>query len=435
MNINLTKTSFGFAAIASVLAMSGAARAADQGSCATYKPELPHVYVTGSSAVVPFVQAIADAVKESTIVVYVKQTSCKGVSALTANEDLPTGAGLGVLGTTDTCTAAAATKADIGATDVFATSCPNVTAKIVSDAGLADFQGPIQAMNFIVPKAAFDNGVKSISAEAAYLVFGFDPAAKDAASAKAYGTGTPWLSMDNIWVRDDTSGTQTMLGAAINVPAASWKASNYTDATPQIHGKGLSSGNVASFVGNSTTPDSTIGILASTDLNTPANVAKLRGLAFQGYGQTCGYWPDATAGSGDFANVRSGKYAVWGPIHFLAKAKADGSATSADVANLIAYINSEMIIPGGDVTTIVEVEQSKGNVVPQCAMSVKRNAEVSASGGDSLESVAPSCGCYYDSLVLGAANVPASCVTCDNEGEKCAGDKSLTCSFGYCEAI
>jgi len=168
----------------------------------------------------PFIQALTDSHIDTTVVVYLKQTSCKGVSALLADEALPTGDGAGVLGALDSCTAAADTLADIGASDVFADSCPNVTFPDPDKPQVADYQGPIQAMNFIVPKAAFDNGTKSISAQAAYLVFGFDPGATDAASGKAYGNGTPWLSMDNIWVRDETSGTQTMLGVAINVPAA-----------------------------------------------------------------------------------------------------------------------------------------------------------------------------------------------------------------------
>jgi len=430
MNINLIKTSGMLAAVAGVLAVSGAAHAADRGPCDTYLPALPHVYVTGSSAVKPFIQALTDKLIDTTVVVYVKQSSCKGVSALLADEALPTGAGGGVLGAADSCTPAAATLADIGASDVFADSCPNVTFPDPDKPLVKDYQGPIQAMNFIVPKAAFDNGTKSISAEAAYLVFGFDPGATDAASGKKYGNGTPWLSMDNIWVRDETSGTQTMLGLAINVPAASWKATDYTDAATKIHGRGLGSGDVANNVGAATAADTSIGILASTDLNTTANLAKLRGLAFQGYDQTCGYWPDSEAANGDFANVRNGKYAVWGPIHMLARTKADKKTPAvAAVADLIDYINGSKAPPAGDLTTILQVEVSS-NVVPQCAMTVKRNGELSAP-----ESVAPTCSCYYESLVLGADNVPAECTTCDNEGEACAGDATKTCSYGYCEAI
>jgi ABC-type phosphate transport system substrate-binding protein len=416
MHINLSKISFGLAAIAGILAASGAARAADLGDCAAYNTAKPHLYVAGSSAIKPFATALSTALADDKVIVYVSQGSCVGVDDVFNNVDLPTGAGAGLVGA-DTCTLPAGTKADIGVSDVFAPSCDGVDA--LKD-GFGDFYGPVQIMNFVVPKGGFDNGNHSISAEAAYLVFGFDPSSDLDGHSPA--DGTPYTSKSNIWVRGAGSGTQSMLAAAINVPPGKWPL-NDLDSKAQVTS---GSGGMVTAVGTATELNKTIGILASTELDDHRDT--IRGLAFQGYGQSCGYWPDSTSSSTDKLNVRNGKYQVWGPLHMFAEVKANGDPKNAEVAEFIAYVNGTKTVGGSDPLAIVKTEISK-NTVPQCAMQVSRDEEVG-----NMQSVNPTCTCFYENVRLHGDDGESfdSCTKC-TENSDCSGD--LKCSYGYCEAI
>jgi len=412
MHINLTKASFGLVAIAGVLAASGAARAADLGDCKDYDAAKPHLYVAGSSAIKPFIQALSTAVAADKVIVYVSQGSCVGVKTAFDGDFLPTGANLGIVGA-DTCTVHAETKADIGVSDVFATSCDGVAE--LKD-GFGDFFGPVQIMNFVVPKGGFDNGNHTLSAEAGYLVFGFDPSSD--LNGKSPADGTPYTSKTDIWMRGPGSGTQSMLAAAIDVPPANW-ALNTSQAL-------AGSGDMVTKIGNATNVNTTIGILASTELDDHRDT--IRGLAFQGYGQSCGYWPDSTSSSLDKLNVRTGKYQVWGPLHMFAAADSNGDPESEDVAEFIAYVNGEKPIPGADPLSIVKLEVTK-NLVPQCAMQVSRTEEVGE-----LQSVNPTCSCFYENVRLHGDDGESfgDCKACDDD-TACTGN--LKCSYGYCEAI
>jgi len=418
MNINLIKTSLGLGAVASVLAFSGAARAV---SCTDYDAAKPHLYVAGSTAIKPFIQVLSTALAADEVVIYVSQGSCVGVSDALHGDLLPTGADLGIIGPTDTCTVPADTKADVGVSDVFATSCDGVDAV---PAGVGEFQGPIQIMNFIVPKGA-DAGIQSISAEAAYLTFGFDPSTTNADTGKSYADGTPWTSRDDIWIRGPGSGTQSMLAAAIKVLPGSWALNNYTDGALIKHAVANGSTEILTRVGGATNLDSTIGILASTDLDD--NRDKVRGLAFQGYDQSCGYWPDSTSGAKDKANIRNGKYQVWGALHMYAAVDDAGKPTVDGVADFVDYVNGSKAVAGDDGLAVVKLEVKK-NLVPKCAMQVSRDTEVGP-----LQSVNPTCGCFYESQRLHGGAEFTGCVACD-DATPCA-DHSLTCSYGFCEAI
>lgn len=413
MHINLEKASFGLAAIAGILGASGVARAADLGDCAAYDAAKPHLYVAGSSAIKPLIQSLSTALAADKVIVYVSQGSCVGLGTAFNGDSLPTGTGLGIVGA-DTCTVAADTKADIGVSDVFASSCDGVSE--IED-GFGDFQGPVQVMNFVVPKGGFDNGNHAISAEAAYLVFGFDPSSD--LNGKSSADGTPYTVKTDIWMRGAGSGTQSMIAAAINVAPNKWAL----NATQALGG----SGDMVTKIGNATNINSTIGILASTELDGARDT--IRGLAFQGYGQSCGYWPDSTSSSTDKLNVRTGKYLVWGPLHMFAKVDGNGDPESDDVAEFVDYINGAKPVPGANPLSILKLEVSK-NIVPQCAMQVSRDAEVGE-----LQSVNPTCTCFYEDQRLhgGTGDSFDGCDRC-GDSNPCS-DSSLTCSFGYCEAI
>lgn len=419
MNINVIKTSFGLAAIAGVLSASGAARAASLGDCDAYDNAKPHLYVAGSSAIKPFIQALSTALKDTEVVVYVSGGSCVGVDYALNGTPLPTGADLGIIGA-DTCTVPAAKTADIGVSDVFATSCSGVEASMLD--GFGDFQGPIQIMNFVVPKGA-DAAIQSISAEAGYLVMGFDPASNDPATKKSYANGTPWTSKDDIWIRGPGSGTQSMIATAIGVLPGSWALNNYTDGNAIKHAVAGGSGEIVTRVGGATNLDTTLGILASTELDDARD--KIRGLAFQAKGQTCGYWPDSSSSSKDKLNVRNGKYDIWGPLHMYAAVDNKGKP-SDDISDFVDYVNGVKPVSDADPMQIVKLEITK-NLVPVCAMQVSRDEEI----GD-LMSVNPTCTCFYESQRLHGGAEFTGCAACETDAD-C--DKGNSCSYGFCEAI
>jgi hypothetical protein len=213
-----------------------------------------------------------------------------------------------------------------------------------------------------------------------------------------------------------------MIGKAIGVLPGSWALNNYTDGNNIKHAVAGGSGDIVKYVGTPADVNATVGILASNELDD--NRASIRGLAFQGYNQSCGYWPDSTSGGKDKLNVRIGKYEIWGPLHMYTKIGNDKKPVSADVADLIAFIRGDKDPDGDGPVDIPQLEVTK-NLVPQCAMQVQRDSEI----GD-LMSVNPSCTCWYDTARGGDTT---GCKACKTDGDcKTAG---TSCSFGFCEAI
>ena len=375
-----------------------AAMNASAADCSTFtKP----VYITGSSAAKPFVKALGTALSGTVTLVYSGPGSCNGADAIINGTKMTGTASVwDTTGTESSCTLPAAGQpVDVGASDVFAPSCDFLGITSLP-ATVGDFFGPTQVMNFVVPTASSQ---KSISGEAAYLAFGLGAA----------GEVDPWSDINFMFVRDQKSGTQQMLARAIKVPANKWKG------IPSTSG----SGGVLTSVTSSTSPEKTIGILAS-DVADP-NRDKLNILAFKAFGQTCGYLPDSTATSFDKANVRDGHYPVWGPLHFFAKIDATTKVpTNPDAKNFIGYFDGSVATPTG--VNLLDLEITS-HTIPQCAMKVKRTSELGA-----LASFQPDtpCGCYFEKKANGTA--PASCTVCTDDAG-CTGS-AKHCRFGFCEA-
>lgn len=381
------------AAAALFAATTVAASQADAATCAS----LPNpVYVTGSSAAKPLLVKLGTALSKASpavTLIYKGQGSCTGVDAIVNGTAITGTANYWTDGMSgdQTCDLdLTGNTADIGISDVFAGSCPNVT----MPADVGDFFGPVQVMNFVVPKASSQ---VSFSAEAAYFVFGFGMA----------GQAAPWTDDNLIFRRNETSGTQQMIAKAINVPANKWKG---VDAG--------GSGGLLSKVATSATPEATIGILAS-DL-ADDNLDKIKILAYQHYGQSCGYTPDSSPTTKDKKNVRDGHYPVWGPLHLLSKVDASKKPTSKLAADVIGYLAGTQDPPAG--LDILDVEIA-AHTIPACAMRVSRSAEI----GD-LASYAPEkpCGCSFDFKTTGAT----TCTACTTD-DTCP---SKHCRYGYCEA-
>lgn len=366
------------------------------------------VYVTGSSAVKPFLGAVAAELTGLTgadqiNVVYISKGSCDGVNALASSSTLITGTvslwgtdGKEVAGGCNLPTAGVVV--DIGVSDVFAASC-GVSAL---PAGVKDFLGPVQSMTFAVPKKSTQ---AAISAEAAYLTFGFG----------ADGD-TPWSDPTKYFVRTASSGTQQMLSAAIKVPAAKWAAPTAN----QLGGSGAvrDALNMVQSTGSQTDADLSIGILATDVVD--KNRATLRALPYQHFGQTCGFLPDSSAESFDKQNTRDGHYMVWGPLHLLSRTTA-GAPTNANAKKVIDILTGAAV-PSFD---LIALEATTG-VVPDCAMRVSRDSEVGP-----LASYMPAHSCECKFVAAASNKTPDGCTPCSGPSE-CPSSRPA-CNYGFCE--
>jgi hypothetical protein len=303
-------------------------------------------------------------------------------------------------GTVPTCTPdASGAPVQVGIPIVFPEACTSQAAP----SSVKAFKGPVQSFVFVVPTA---NTAQALSAEEAYMVFGFG----------ATGGVSPWVDPTFYFVRPATKGTQVSLGAVIGVPAAKWKGQKIDQSTA-----------VASMVAASTSPDKTIGILGAEIYDGATNRAAMRALSFEAFGQTGGYFPDTTVTAFDKRNVRDGHYAAWSHVFYLTAVDGTGAAANASAGRLIDILTgapSAAAPAGMDPLTLVA---SKG-LVPPCAMAVQRSAE----GGPLYRSQPASpCGCFYESVV-GAA--PSTCTAC-SATVPCAGaNAGQQCVHGFCEA-
>jgi ABC-type phosphate transport system substrate-binding protein len=383
-------------ALAAPLCLFAGERVAHAGpDCATLTTP---VYVTGSSAVKPFMKALGTALgaaAPAVTIVYKGQGSCTGVDAvLNGTKITGTASYWDNTGTEQTCNlTVTGDVATIGVSDVFATTCPMVPS-LPADVG--DFFGPNQVMEMVVP---FASNQVSISAEAAYFVWGFGQA----------GMVTPWTDETLMFGRNELSGTQQMIAHAITVPANKWKGI-----------QGANSGAVLAGITSSPTPDATIGILSADIVD--ANRDKVKPLAYQHFKQKCASWADSSATSFDKLSVRNGTYPIWGPLHLLAKIDANKKPTNALAAQVIGYFTGATVPPAS--VNLLDLE-IKAHTVPECAMAVKRSAEL---GDMTPYTPAEPCNCYFDKLTNGTT----SCDVCTKDAD-CVGS-AKHCRHGYCEA-
>jgi len=368
------------------------------------------LYVTGSSAVQPFLAEIGKILVTANppvTLVYQGQGSCIGVAAVL--DGAPVSGMLtywDAVGTQQTCTLAATSPvvADIGVSDVFFDSCVDF-ANTALPGGVGDFSGPNQIMEFVVPAASSQ---LSISAQAAYLVFGFGD------GVTQFWPTSPWSDHNFMYQRDSTSGTQSMISAAIGLRADRWLGRLGAKGSSDVFG-GLIANNL-----NHDAAEKSIGILSADWVDPNRKSGPTTGLvtlAYQHTHQKCAYLPDSSATSFDKANVRDGHYPIWGPLHMYTKVDSGGVPVNPSVKAFTDYMTDKLDSPG---PTDAEIDTY---TVPQCAMKVKRNKEV---GPYISYSPAKPCGCYFEKRVGGKP----SCATCtDNTG--CT--PGQICSYGYCE--
>jgi hypothetical protein len=380
------------------------------------------VYVTGSSAAQPMLREIARQLAPLNLfIVYESSGSCVGVDAIVNGTPMTTGPTAPAPSATywDSLTSvgtacdlpAEGVSADIGASDVFAQTCPGFESANLDARQVRDSHGPIQTMTFAVPATSIYN---EISAEAAYFVFGFGAAGgvRDASG----GAHTIWNDEDYIFKRSASSGTQAMLAAAIGVPAGAWKgkahkASGDVTGDLQLAGQKQDTANLA------------IGIVASDYIESNALQGSVKVLAFQDTGQRCAVYPGSTRSARDKQNVRDGHYPMWSPLHLLVRVDSLGNpinpANRQAVTDILGYLSGTKALPSG--TPLIGFYAASG-LIPECAMHVTRTKD----GGDILP-YQPSnpCSCLFDEL-----ESTTTCTRCQVQGNCKSGE---TCSQGYCE--
>jgi len=377
------------------------------------------IYVLGASSARPFLGVVAKLLAQETptyTIIYQSQSSCVGVNTIFSTDpnqrlmkDVPAAGGkaanYAIALSPDGVSAQecfldpAGNTVDVGVSDIFAATCG---ATAPANVNIADYEGPIQPMTFVVPAASTQ---RSISAEAAYMVFGRG----GNTGGTTVATPIPWTEQAFYFVRNTNSGTQQMLSGAIGVTADKWWGVD----------RGSSGGvrNNMKLLVDSATAEKAIGIL-SVDIADDER-ANLRVLAFQARGQTCGYLPDSTPFAFDKLNVRDGHYLVWGPFHFFARVNNGLPSAAAGV------LVSRFAAPKLDQALVEAL--SKRHLVPKCAMKVKRTVEM---GPLSVYTTDSRCDCFFALSATGAA--PASCKTCAGSGD-CSG-ATPACNYGFCEA-
>lgn len=367
------------------------------------------IILTGSSAFEATVKQFAvklSAETTPTSIIYQVPGSCSGVANFSA--PLTGTAHYYTLDTTQTppavvtnsCTFGSGQMADVAISDVFYSSCSNVTQPIPST--LKDVPGPVQAMLFVVPKS--NTTTQYLTAAEANDIYGCGAGADIATFNQANG----------IFCRDPNSGTQITIADNIGLDPG-------TLVTPVCVPSTNGTTGVITGVTTYATPMSAIGFIGA-DAYDPQR-ANLNSLAFAGYGQTQAYYSDSSPSTADRRNVRDGHYVIWGYEHMIATVDATGAFTNSKAANFIGWINGTKTDPNFDA---VQVEGAAGTI-PTCAMSVQRDKD---GGPLSCYTPADTCNCAFEAAIT--KSTPTNCAACTGTGAStCTGGK--TCHHGYCE--
>jgi ABC-type phosphate transport system substrate-binding protein len=356
------------------------------------------VYGAGGSAVTATLKKVAQALAaldEPITILYSDPGACDGYSQFVANKIVKTFKYWDKDGKEFTCDPPLAGQpADFAHMGNTADFC--IGGVLPADVG--DFQAPVQTINVIADK---DSSEKAISAEALYLIFGLG----------SKGEAAPWTKEASVFTRNQSSFVHLFLAESIKVPPSSFIGTV----------KGTNGETVKAVAdAGATDPDSTLGYVSGSAAD--AGRASVKTLAYQHYGQTCGYLPDSSETTLDKANVRSGRYWLWTPGHFFTRIDTKTKKIkNATVEKLIGWFNGTLTPPGSiDVTKII----IEAGDIPQCAMRATRSGTLGA-----IASYAPEnpCGCYFEKIATGAT----TCDACSDDS-KCSGTSK--CRYGYCEA-
>jgi hypothetical protein len=430
-SIKITSALLAFGAASLV---AGRARATD---CTT----LPSpVFAVGSTAFQPVSQQIAAylAVQPTPLtLIYGGVGSCSGVDSIVSAAAGTGGALVNAssgfvyydsTGAKQSCTvpspdAGPPIYPDIALSDVYATSCPKHDMGIMG-LSIDERFGPVQAMTFVVPNHSQQT---AISAEAAYLAYAF--------GGKTSSIVTPWGDVMSMYQRGPTSGTQAMISKAIGLSTTAWYGLTPQNLTMYKGQPGTTAMSNALKDADTGLNGNAIGILGAADIDLlvrgPAIAAGMtptvRELAYQHFGQNCGYLPDSGVGSFDKRNVRDGHYAIWGPLHLYTL----HSNPNPNVVTIVNYITGFAQLGTSDVIAA----EAQNGLIPQCAMRVTRTTEM---GPLSPATNSAPCTCYFElsASILTGHQMASPCQKCAKTAD-CTMVTGSSCQVyggqGYCE--
>jgi hypothetical protein len=392
-------------ALAGVLSCLGVtATAKAQPDCTT----LPHavIGVGGGTSKVMFAHIAPQLAASSSplTVVYAGPSSCQGVVPLVTGTPVTGTASYWLPhGTEQTCTfPPAGIIPDFALSELDGTQCEGVPE---IPRGVGEFPGTISTWELIVP---VDSSQTSISAEALYFVYGFGPS----------GGVSPWTMERHIFGRTPAAASQIVIGLSVGVPPARFVCGPASSGLPCIDGRTVTQ--IVTDVATAPNAEAAIGFTGGTVAD--QSRATVRALAYQHYGQSCGYWPDSTATSFDKRNVRDGHYYLWSATQFYAPVDEHGTIADPDTRRFIGYFTGET--PPDPAIPVLDDIIDSGSI-PICAMQVWRDSVAGP-----LYSYAPPdpCSCYYEARVTGTSSCPDECEThpCEAPG--------AVCRRGYCEA-
>ena len=375
------------------------------------------VFMAGSSAFEPILSqlAVQIAAKQGVSIIYDPISSCLGVLSV-APQDTPTPAPLS--GTahyytvdptdstktvTNSCNLSGNTMAAIGISDVAFDSCQGVA----KPANIGEWDGPVQSMLIIVPKANYTT--TAISAEQAAAIWG---------CGTQSGVGK-FNDVSAIQQRSQTSGTQILIARNIGVPESNFKGA----------GNGSSGAMVTSLLAPGIDPQTAIGFVAADFY--ASRRSQVSAVAFRGINQTKAYYADSDATATDLKNVRDGHYMIQGPLHFFSPLLATDGGVPAPAPNakmvldwLTGAVPIDPVNPYSYVNTV-----AVGGDVPQCAMKVK----IDKDGGHFSPYHPPvSCSCAFEAAKL-VKSAAGTCTTHCTSDADCTAVAGTRCQTGYCE--
>lgn len=385
-------------AAAAALASHASVASAQTVECASLPAP---TYGLGGSAQRPFIARVAArlaAAPAPITVIHQAPGACNGINALLNNTRMSGTATYWLAdGTERQCTLPLTGQlvewANMGNT---AANCPGVTAL---PATIGDFGTSITSWNIIVPLASSQ---QSISAEALYFVYGWG----------AESQVSPWTDESALIRRDANSAAALFVSLATGLPVDRQRG---TDAR--------TNGNSVTLVAAASNVNAAIGYVSGEVAD--ANRARVRTLAYQHFGQRCGYWPDSSATALDKRGIREGSYWLWSVNHYFAKVDASGVIENAAARNFIGILTGRVAPPS--TLDVLDAEIVTGNI-PRCAMHVDRVGDLGALY--SYQPEAP-CGCYFEATATGRA--PDTCTACASSATCPA--SAPVCRRGFCEVL
>jgi len=308
------------------------------------------------------------------------------------------------------CTLPGTYPADLGGGGLYWDTC---NPSIIQPSDFIDLPGPVNPVSFIVP---FSSTQESISAEAAYRVYGF---------GKAAGVD-PWVDESVLFRRNPTSANQTLVALSLGLPSNRLLGNDSNGGSKMI-----------AAVSGASQAENALGFSSSEQ--TDRSRSTVRVLAVQFYGQRAAFFQDSDPGAYDRRPVRDGHYYFWIPMHVFARAGSTGDIVGGNpsldalrdpaiVKDLAGYLTLRKPLPKTvDIFASLKDPGGGSAAIPQCAMHVTRRRD-----GGPLEPFTPprSCDCAFEAAPPG--RLPAECKACKTDGD-CSGSRPV-CSFGYCEA-